>query len=444
MAPRRKVAPSKGVIDNHSTNPQVSKKETSSVEVKPKTEEPKKKPHIYKLDFEKSPFPDHRFPTPEAAEEVYRLLSKKHGLAKAPKKVPPPSADYAGCGEVPDLLDALLRTTMSANTSFENSSRALKGLIDTFGAVDGSPDWHAISKVKAEAITKAIHHGGLSVVKGKRIKELLTIVRNQNIERRDALLKEKATGKPSNVLATEHLTQVQKDAEIARIEENPLTMDWVFEIQKDSDVLDELVKLPGIGVKTASCCLLFNLQRPSFAVDTHVHRHCKWLGWVPPNATADQTFNHCDLRLPDHLKYGLHKLFIKHGKTCYKCRANTNPGSKDWEAAESCPIEHLVDRELTRKPRKKRKLDDSEKSEDDEEASEAGVKAEESSEVEDTKPLKKAKTKTKPKVAKKTKSNTPTIAARPKRKTAARSRTIKKESGSSESEADEAASQYSE
>jgi endonuclease III len=433
MAPRRKkVAPSEEeAINNHSTNSQATKQETTPVEVTPNAVSPKKKPHKYKLDFEKSPFPDHPLPTPEAAEEVHRILSKKHGLFKAPAKVPPPSATRTGCGEVPDLLDALLRTTMSANTSFDNSDRALKGLIDTFGAVDGSPDWHAISKVKAEDITKAIHHGGLSVVKGKRIKELLTIVRNQNIERREGLLKEKATGKPSNILATEHLTQVQKDAEIVRIEENPLTMDWVFEIQKDSDVIDELVKLPGIGVKTASCCLLFNLQRPSFAVDTHVHRHCKWLGWVPPNATADQTFNHCDLRIPNHLKYGLHKLFIRHGKGCYKCRANTNPGSKDWEAAEECPIEHLVDREVTRKPRKKRKFDDSEEGDGDEVIK---TKTEESSEVEDAKPLK--KTKAKPTAAKKAKSKATTIASRPKRVSAAKTTAIKEEL-SSESEEEE-------
>ncbi|TVY81931.1 putative DNA glycosylase [Lachnellula suecica] len=393
----------------------------------------KKKAHKYKLDYEKSLFPNHPLPTPEAAQEVYRLLAKEHGESKAPTKVPPPSVTQSGCGEVPDLLDALLRTVLSANTSGKNSGMALKGLLAAFGAVNGSPDWHAASRAKAEDITKAIHRGGLSVIKGKRIKEILNIVRDQNIERRDALLEEKATGKPADVLATSHLTPVQKDAEIARIKENPLTMDWIFEIKKDSDVLDELIKLPGIGMKTASCGLLFNMQRPSFAVDTHVHRHCKWLGWVPPNATADQTFNHCDLRIPADLKYGLHVLFIKHGKACYKCRANTNPGSADWKASKACPIEHLVNRDLTRKPRKKRKLEDSEISEGD---------AEDSGDS-DVKPSKSARGKAK--VAKTTRAKPEikeerVLTSRPKRAARGKKSPIKDES--SESEMDEEVSEY--
>jgi endonuclease III len=403
------------------------------------TSEPKKKAHKYKLNYELSPFPDHPLPTPEAAEEVHRLLNQEHGQRKAPTKVPPPSATRSGCGEVPDLLDALLRTVLSANTSSDNSAKALQGLIQTFGSVDGSPNWHAISQVKAEEITKAIFKGGLSVVKGKNIKKILTIIQAQNVERREALLKEKATGEPANVLATSHLTQIQKDAEITRIEQNPLSMDWIFEIKKDSDVIDELVKLPGIGVKTASCCLLFNMQRPSFAVDTHVHRHCKWLGWVPLNATADQTFNHCDLRLPPHLKYGLHSLFIKHGKTCYKCRAKTNPGSADWDKAKPCPIEHLVNRELTRKPRRKRKIEDSDESESDTKPTKKAMGAK------TVKPMSVKATPTKKKDAK-TSSGAEATPSRPLRASAAKARAktaqVKEESESSETEVEEVVSEY--
>ena len=374
-----------GLVDSPPPESPVAEELVTPTKATPRV---KKKAHKYKLNYEQSPFPNHHLPTPETAEEVHRLLSKEHGQRKAPTKVPPPSATISGCGEVPDLLDALLRTVLSANTSGTNSAAALQGLIQTFGAVDGSPNWRAVSQIKPEDITKAIHKGGLSVVKGKTIKNILNIIHAQNVERRDALLREKSTGEPADVLATGHLTQIQKDAEIDRIKENPLTMAWMFEIKKDSDIIDELLKLPGIGVKTASCSLLFNMQRPSFAVDTHVHRHCKWLGWVPPNATADQTFNHCDLWLPSHLKYGLHSLFIKHGKTCYKCRANTNPGSADWKKAKDCPIEHLVDRELTRKPRKKRKIEDSDESEGDSEGT--GVKQKKSSGRGDVKPTKKA------------------------------------------------------
>ncbi|TVY56590.1 putative DNA glycosylase [Lachnellula cervina] len=419
-------------IDSPLPDSPVAKELVTPAKVTPET---KKKAHKYKLNYEQSPFPDHPLPTPEVAEEVHRLLSKEHGQRKAPTKVPPPSATKSGCGEVPDLLDALLRTVLSANTSGVNSAAALQGLIQTFGAVNGSPNWHAVSQVKPEDITKAIHKGGLSVVKGKTIKNILSIIHAQNVERRDALLREKVTGEPAGVLATSHLTQIQKDAEIARIKENPLTMAWIFEIKKDSEIIDELLKLPGIGVKTASCCLLFNMQRPSFAVDTHVHRHCKWLGWVPLNATADQTFNHCDLRLPSHLKYGLHSLFIKHGKTCYKCRANTNPGSADWKKAKDCPIEHLVDRELTRKPRKRRRIEDSDESEGDSKVTSVKRKSSGSTVV---KPTKKAAKITQSKPVKATPS-------RPLRASAVKARAQSSQvKDDSESEVEEVVSEYDE
>jgi endonuclease III len=143
------------------------------------------------------------------------------------------------------------------------------------------------------------------------------------------------------------MTKEQKEMEIIRVKENLLSMDYVFNMTTD-EAMEEMTKLPGIGVKTAACVILFCMKRPSFAVDTHVWRHCKWLGWVPGKATRDQTFSHCEVRVPDHLKYSLHQLFLKHGKTCGRCRANTSAGTEDWENTD-CPIEHLVNRSEKKK-----------------------------------------------------------------------------------------------
>ena len=46
-------------------------------------------------------------------------------------------------------------------------------------------------------------------------------------------------------------------------------------------VFSELVKYKGVGPKTASCVLLFCLKRESFAVDTHIFRITKKIGWIP-------------------------------------------------------------------------------------------------------------------------------------------------------------------
>lgn len=312
----------------------------------------RKKAHPYGLTPGFSPFPDHVMPTHEACEEVNRLLSELHGEVKAPEVVPPPSMDVTGCGEVPDLMDAMLRTLLSAATTGKNSAMALTGLKEKFGVRTeglgkGSIDWDAVHAATLPEVIDAVKRGGLGKSKGTNIKAILDVVYERNKQRRDALMKEKETGEPASVPGAEHETQQQKDAQLARFNETLLAMDYVFEMTTE-EAMEEMIKLPGIGVKTASCVILFNMQRPSFAVDTHVWRHCKWLGWVPENADRDKTFSHCEVRVPDHLKYSLHQLFIRHGKTCGRCRASTSPGSAEWEETV-CPIEHLVERTGKRK-----------------------------------------------------------------------------------------------
>lgn len=44
--------------------------------------------------------------------------------------------------------------------------------------------------------------------------------------------------------------------------------------------MDELVTLPGVGRKTASCVLAYAFHQPAIAVDTHVFRIARRLGWT--------------------------------------------------------------------------------------------------------------------------------------------------------------------
>jgi endonuclease III len=85
--------------------------------------------------------------------------------------------------------------------------------------------------------------------------------------------------------------------------------------------MSEMLSFQGVGPKTASCVLLFCLQRESFAVDTHVWRISGLLGWRPKEASRDDTHAHLDVRIPDEDKYGLHILMVTHGKKCDECRA---------------------------------------------------------------------------------------------------------------------------
>src|SRR5205085_3698478 len=47
-----------------------------------------------------------------------------------------------------------------------------------------------------------------------------------------------------------------------------------------------LIELPGVGVKTASCVLLFSLRVPVMPVDTHVRRVAARLGLIPSGMGA--------------------------------------------------------------------------------------------------------------------------------------------------------------
>ena len=329
-----------------------SQVKTLSAEVSPKKSPTKSKANPYGLTPGQTPYPDWPHPTAEECQEVTDLLSKVHGEVKAPATIPAPSTIVSGCGEVPSVLDALIRTLLSAATTGTNSSRAFKGLVDAFGILQegvgkGSVDWDRVRRADVADVFKAIKSGGLAATKSKRIKEILDMVHNENLARRDALVKAKEEDQAPGPAGAEHENDSQKQEEIALADQHVLSLDYLHVLSSD-DALNALIKYPGIGPKTASCVLLFCMQRPSFAVDTHVFRLCKWLNWVPPDkATRNTAYSHCEVRVPDQLKYPLHQLLIRHGKTCPRCRAATSEGSEGWD--KGCPIDHLVKRTGKRK-----------------------------------------------------------------------------------------------
>ncbi|KAF1949241.1 DNA glycosylase [Byssothecium circinans] len=308
-----------------------------------------------------SPYPNWPHPTPEECHEVNRLLSTIHGEVKPPETIPLPSLTVAGCGEVPSVLDALIRTVLSAATSGTNSSRAFAGLVKKFGILEegigqGSVDWNKVRLAETSDIFDAIKSGGLAKDKSKNIKTILEMVWQENQTRRDQLVAS------SSAPGSEKEGPQEKDVEIAKADEGVISLDHLHLLDTD-EAFQALMKYPGVGVKTSACVLLFCLRRPCFAVDTHVFRLCQWLGWVPPpgdpaglppgtkrkftGPSRDSTYSHCQVRVPDELKYPLHQLFIMHGKTCPRCRAITGENSEGWD--EGCVIDHLVKRTGVRK-----------------------------------------------------------------------------------------------
>ena len=316
----------------------------------------KKKTNPYGLTPGVSPFPDWPHPTPEECQQVNDLLSSIHGKVKAPEQIPEPSATVAGCGEVPSVLDALIRTLLSAATSGSNSSRAFQGLIEEYGRKStgigkGSVDWDAVRRSDVSRVFNAIKSGGLADVKSKKIKLILDMVYEENQARRNALVKARQEADATKAAGiapegAEHESQETKDVEIQAADEDVLSLDYLHSMPSQ-EAFNHMLRYPGIGVKTASCVTMFCLRRPSFAVDTHVFRLCQWLGWVPEKANRDTTFMHCEVMVPDELKYSLHQLLIQHGKKCGRCRAITGESSEGW--GKGCVIDHLVKRTGVRK-----------------------------------------------------------------------------------------------
>ena len=297
-----------------------------------------------------TPFPDWSRPTPEECEEVNKLLSSIHGEITPPETIPEPSLTVTGCGEVPSVLDALIRTLLSGATTGNNSAMAFNGLVKKFGVLEdgigkGSVNWDAVRRASVKDVFEAIKSGGLADIKSKNLKAILDMVYKENQERRDIFVKGEDSDESLKPLIDK--PEGEKKYEIACADQNFLSLNHLHSF-KTQDVMEELVKYPGIGPKTAACVSLFCLKRPCFAVDTHIFRLSKWLNWVPPEkATEITAFSHLEVRIPDHLKYSLHQLFIRHGKSCPRCRAITGQSSAGWD--EGCVIDHLVTRTGKRK-----------------------------------------------------------------------------------------------
>ena len=76
---------------------------------------------------------------------------------------------------------------------------------------------------------------------------------------------------------------------------------------------EELMKLPGVGRKTANLVLNRAFGIPAIAVDTHVHRITNLLGWVKTK-TPEQTEKELIKVLPKKHWHDINRLFVSIGR----------------------------------------------------------------------------------------------------------------------------------
>ncbi len=184
-------------------------------------------------------------------------------------------------------LDEFVLTILSQNTSAANYTRAFNALRKRF------PDWDAVRTADVSAIEEAIRPGGLAKIKAPRIRQAL----NDILER---------TG--------------------------GLSLDFLAEMP-DQEARDFLMQFDGVGIKTASCVLMFSLGRPVLPVDTHVHRLAKRLGLIGAGVSAEAAHHVLQAVVSGELVYSFHVNLVTHGRRV--CKAQ-NPDCNPCVLLELC------------------------------------------------------------------------------------------------------------
>ncbi|MEO0882437.1 MAG: endonuclease III [Pseudomonadota bacterium] len=94
---------------------------------------------------------------------------------------------------------------------------------------------------------------------------------------------------------------------------------------------EELVRLPGVGRKTANVVMNEAFGKPTIAVDTHIFRVANRTG-LAPGSTPDEVESQLERATPEKYKLSAHHWLILHGR--YTCVARK---PKCW----MCGISHL-------------------------------------------------------------------------------------------------------
>jgi len=191
-----------------------------------------------------------------------------------------------------DPAEELVFTILSQHTSDTNSGRAFRRLMSEFGSLE------EVAKGDVSRITRAVSVGGLARIKAPRIKQVLNLILNE-----------------------------QGNLDLTFLAEMPL-----------EEAKSWLMKLPGIGPKSAAVTLCFSLGMPAMAVDTHVHRVSKRLGLIGPKVNADRAHNILESMVDADDVYPFHTALITHGRRT--CKA-IKPRCGECPLAYGCPSYYL-------------------------------------------------------------------------------------------------------
>ena len=193
-------------------------------------------------------------------------------------------------GDVDDPFRVLVRTILSQNTSYKNELRAFRALEAKIGV-----EPRALAEADVDAIAEAIRPAGQHRQRAPRIK----------------------------AVAREVLERYGGDL-WPLIRDKPL-----------QEAREELMRLPGVGRKTADIVLLFCARRPVFPVDRHIARIIARLGLAGPKPGYEEVRSLVEQALsePGNLLFA-HLALIRLGREV--CRARK-------PLCASCPLADLCE-----------------------------------------------------------------------------------------------------
>lgn len=160
-----------------------------------------------------------------------------------------------------NAFEVLIGTILSQRTKDENTRKAAAALFARYKTPK------QIANASLKNLQKLIKPSGFYKVKAKRIKQV------------------------SRILLKKYKGRVPKD-------------------------FDELIKLPGVGRKTANCVLVFGYKVPAIPVDVHVNRISNRLGLVKTK-TPEQTEAALEKIIPKRYWIEINELMVKFGQN--KC-----------------------------------------------------------------------------------------------------------------------------
>jgi len=195
----------------------------------------------------------------EHMEKILRGMTNTMNSVKPPRMTALRELHEAETG---GPLSILIGTILSARTRDENTSAVVKKLFSRYKTA------RSLARARVSDVEKLIKSTGFYHVKARRIIEVASIIDSR----------------------------------------------YHGEVP---DNFDELLKLPGVGRKTANCVLVYAFEKPAIPVDTHVHRISNRLGLVETK-TPEETEFALMAKIPKKYWLQINDTFVMYGQNICK------------------------------------------------------------------------------------------------------------------------------